>query len=73
MDRSARWQNLTVATLSGVGFGLSPASGRALMQLVTQGHCDFADLSSLRLGRFDRLEPDWDALQGWLPAAMATA
>ncbi len=73
IDRPAPWENLTVATLSGVGFGLSPASGRALMQLVTQGHCDFADLSSLRLGRFDRLEPDWDALQGWLPAAMATA
>ena len=72
IDRPALWQNLTVATLSGVGFGLSPASGRALMQLVTQGRCDFADLSSLRLGRFDRLEPDWDALQGWLPAAMAT-
>lgn len=72
IDRPAPWQNLTVATLSGVGFGLSPASGRALMQLVTQGHCDFADLSSLRLGRFDRLEPDWDALQGWLPAAVAS-
>ncbi|RQP05923.1 MAG: FAD-binding oxidoreductase [Paracoccus sp. BP8] len=72
IDRPAPWQNLTVATLSGVGFGLSPASGRALMQLVTQGHCDFADLSSLRLARFDRLEPDWDALQGWLPAAMAS-
>ncbi|MDK3020190.1 NAD(P)/FAD-dependent oxidoreductase [Pseudodonghicola flavimaris] len=69
LDRPAPWSNLTVGSLSGVGFGLSPASGRALMQLVTAGRCDFADLSSLRLDRFSDLEPDWAALQGWLPAA----
>ncbi|MFT3688270.1 NAD(P)/FAD-dependent oxidoreductase [Paenirhodobacter sp.] len=69
LDRPAPWRNLTVGTMSGVGFGLSPASGRALMQLVTQEHCDFADLSSLRLDRFSALEPDWAELQGWLPGA----
>lgn len=73
LDRPAPWSNLTVGSLSGVGFGLSPASGRALMQLVTKGACDFADLSSLRLERFSALEPDWAALQGWLPAGLATA
>ena len=67
LDRPGPWTNLTVGTMSGVGFGLSPASGRALSQLILQGACDFADLSSLRLSRFDRLEPDWAALQGWLP------
>ena len=30
LDRPAPWTNLTVGTLSGVGFVLSPASGRAL-------------------------------------------
>lgn len=72
LDRPAPWANLTVGTLSGVGFGLSPASGRALAQLVTAGACDFADLSSLRLDRFSALEPDWAALQGWLPGGLAT-
>ncbi|TCK23561.1 sarcosine oxidase subunit beta [Ancylobacter aquaticus] len=72
IDRPEGWDNLTVATLSGVGFGLSPASGRAIQQLVTDGACSFADLSSLRLGRFARLEPDWAALQGWQAAAMAS-
>ncbi|MBY0137949.1 NAD(P)/FAD-dependent oxidoreductase [Paracoccus yeei] len=72
LDRPAPWANLTVGTLSGVGFGLSPASGRALAQLVTDGACDFADLGSLRLDRFSRLEPDWAALQGWLPGGLAT-
>lgn len=72
LDRPAPWANVTIGSLSGVGFGLSPASGRALMQLVTQGECDFADISSLRLDRFDALEPDWAELQGWLPAGLAT-
>lgn len=65
LDNPAPWANLTVATMSGVGFGLSPASGRALSQLIRFGACDFADLSSLRLARFSDLEPDWDALLGW--------
>lgn len=72
LDNPGPWSNLTLATMSGVGFGLSPASGRAVMQLATQGYCDFADLSGMRLSRFDRLEPDWAALQGWLPAVLAS-
>lgn len=72
LDRPAPWRNLTVGTMSGVGFGLSPASGRALMQLVRDGRCDFADIGSLRLDRFSALEPDWAELQGWLPGALAS-
>ncbi|SMO47088.1 NAD(P)/FAD-dependent oxidoreductase [Paracoccus laeviglucosivorans] len=72
LDRPAPWANLTAGSLSGVGFGLSPASGRALAQLVTDGACDFADLSSLRLDRFSQLEPNWAELQGWLPGGLAT-
>lgn len=70
LDQPGPWTNLTIGIMSGVGFGLSPATGRALMQLVMQGSCDFADLSTLRLDRFSELEPDWDSLQGWLPARM---
>ena len=67
IDRVPAYDNLTIATLSGVGFGLSPASGRAIQQLVTDGACSFADLSSLRLARFDALEADWAQMQGWVP------
>ncbi len=63
-----RLGNLVVCTMSGVGFGLSPASGRAVQQLVTDGVCSFADLSTLSLARFADLEPDWRALQGWQQA-----
>jgi sarcosine oxidase subunit beta len=58
--------NVTVATMSSVGFGLSPAVGRALAGLVTEGRCDFADLSALGLGRFANLPQDWRERQGWL-------
>jgi sarcosine oxidase subunit beta len=67
LDRLADPANVVVATMSSVGFGLSPASGRAIAQLVTHGQCDFADLSQLRLARFGGLETDWRAQRGWLP------
>ena len=70
IDRPAAVDNLTVATLSSVGFGLSPASGRAIRDLVVSGACGFADLSRLKLSRFAALEPDWRRLQGWLPSAV---
>ncbi|MDE2450674.1 MAG: FAD-binding oxidoreductase [Gammaproteobacteria bacterium] len=70
IDCPAAVENLTVATLSSVGFGLSPAAGRAIRDLVMTGTCSFADLSTLTLGRFASLEADWKALQGWLPSAV---
>jgi sarcosine oxidase subunit beta len=68
IDRPAAVENLTIATLSSVGFGLSPAAGRAIRDLVLAGACSFADLSTLTLARFASLEPDWRTLQGWLPS-----
>ena len=70
IDRPSGVQNLTIATLSSVGFGLSPAAGRAVRDLVITGTCGFADLSTLTLSRFTSLQPDWPALQGWLPSAV---
>jgi sarcosine oxidase subunit beta len=69
IERLAAPGNVTVATLSSVGFGLSPASGRAIRDLVVEGTCRFADLSTLRLDRFAHLQPQWRARQGWLPLA----
>jgi sarcosine oxidase, subunit beta len=57
--------NVTLATLSSIGFGLSPATGHAVRDLVLDGACSFADLSTLRLARFAALEEDWVDRQGW--------
>ena len=57
--------NVTVATMSGVGFGLSPASGHAIRDLVVDGACSFADIAKLGLARFAALEPDWREQRGW--------
>jgi sarcosine oxidase subunit beta len=62
--------NITVATMSGVGFGLSPASGHAIRDLVIDGACSFADIAKLGLARFADLDPDWRERRGWaVPAA----
>ena len=68
IDRLADPGNVVVATLSSIGFGLSPASGHAIQELVTDGACRCADLSTLRLSRFDGLAADWAAQRGWQAA-----
>jgi sarcosine oxidase subunit beta len=65
IDRLADPGNVTVATLSGVGFGLSPASGHAIRDLVVDGTCSFRDIGKLGLARFATLEPDWRERRGW--------
>jgi sarcosine oxidase subunit beta len=67
LDRPADPGNLTVATMSGVGFGLSPATGHAVRDLVLDGRCGFADLGKLSLARFADTPADWRETQGWLP------
>ena len=57
--------NVLVATLSSIGFGLSPATGHAIRDLMQDGACSFADISSFKLDRFSELEPGWRELQGW--------
>ncbi len=73
IDRLGSLENVVVATLSSVGFGLSPASGHAIRDLVIDGTCSFADISSFKLSRFDRLEPNWRDLQGWQALAAQEA
>ena len=66
IDRLDDPGNLTVATMSGVGFGLSPATGHAIRDLVIDGACSFADLSKLSIGRFADLPEDWRETAGWV-------
>lgn len=65
LDRPSDPGNVTVATMSGVGFGLSPASGHAIRDLVLDGVCSFADIAKLGLARFEGLAPDWREQRGW--------
>jgi sarcosine oxidase subunit beta len=69
IDRLEDPANVTVATMSSVGFGLSPASGHAIRDLVLDGQCGFADLRALRLSRFRNLPGDWRERRGWIPEA----
>ena len=59
--------NVTLCTMSGVGFGLSPAAGHAVSDLVLEGRCSFTDIDKLALSRFDEIEPDWREMRGWMP------
>ena len=67
IDRLADPDNVVLATMSSVGFGLSPASGRAIMEIVQHGRCLFADTKTLGLARFKGLPADWRESKGWVP------
>ena len=71
IDRLTSPSNVTVATLSSVGFGLSPASGRAIHDLVTTGTCSFTDLSKIGINRFANLPADWREKSGWQAPVIA--
>jgi sarcosine oxidase subunit beta len=66
VDRLANPDNVVIATMSSVGFGLSPASGRAISELVQHGRCSFADLGALALNRFADTPHDWRERVGWV-------
>jgi sarcosine oxidase subunit beta len=70
LDRLADPANLVVATMSSVGFGLSPATGHAVRDLVVEGRCTFADLEKLKLSRFENIGDDWLEERGWLPPVL---
>lgn len=67
LDRPSDPGNLTIATMSGVGFGLSPATGHAVRDLVLEGRCTFADIAKFSLSRFAGLPDDWRETRGWRP------
>lgn len=69
IERLSEPENLTICTMSAVGFGLSPATGHAIRDLVIDGRCSFAEIGKLSLGRFANLPRDWRVRQGWVPPA----
>jgi sarcosine oxidase, subunit beta len=66
IDRLSSPDNVVVASMSSVGFGLSPASGHAIRDLVIDGACSFANLDLFKLSRFDDLESNWREKRGWM-------
>ena len=73
IERLASPSNVTVATMSSVGFGLSPATGHAIHDLVLTGTCSFADLAKLGLDRFAGLPADWRRMRGWIAPEQTVA
>jgi len=73
VDRLASPDNVIIATMSSVGFGLSPAVGKAISEMVVHGRCLFADLSAIALGRFADTPPDWRERAGWIAGASSIA
>ncbi len=59
--------NYVVVTASAHGFGISPATGKAVSELVLHGETSI-DISGLKLGRFAGVGSDWREERGWAPA-----
>ena len=60
--------NYVVVTASAHGFGISPATGKAVSELVLHGESSI-DISGLGLGRFSDVGRDWREERGWIPVA----
>ena len=63
--------NFIVATASAHGFGLSPATGKVISDLVMHGETT-VDISGLRHGRFADVKPGWREERNWVPGYMNT-
>ena len=61
--------NYVVVTASAHGFGISPATGKAVSDLVLHGESSI-DISGLGLGRFSNVGPGWREERGWIPAPL---
>ena len=59
--------NYVVVTASAHGFGISPATGKAVSELVLHGESSI-DISGLKLDRFADVGPAWRDERGWVPA-----
>ena len=67
IDILDRPSNYVVVTASAHGFGISPATGKVVSDLVLHGESSI-DISGLGLSRFAGVRPDWREEHGWIPA-----
>ena len=59
--------NYIVVTASAHGFGIAPATGKVVSDLVLHGKSNI-DISGLTLNRFSDLTHNWRQNRGWIPA-----
>jgi sarcosine oxidase, subunit beta len=71
IDRLESPVGFIVATASAHGFGLCPASGRAISELVTKGTSS-VPIEGLALGRFAGLKTSWRDARRWVAGAYNT-
>ena len=64
--------NYIVVTASAHGFGISPATGKAVSDLVLRGKSTI-DISALKLSRFSDITTDWRQSRGWIPQPLSPA
>ena len=67
IDIPDRPGNYVVVTASAHGFGITPATGKVVSDLVLHGESSI-DISGLGLGRLADVGPDWRQERGWIPA-----
>ena len=61
--------NYVVVTASAHGFGISPATGKVVSELVLHGEASI-DIRGLGLSRFADYGPNWREQRGWTPAPL---
>ncbi len=66
IDRTADPENMVVATVSSHGFGLSPATGKVIRDLVVTGGSPLLP-DGLKLERFAAFSEGWRERYGWTP------
>ena len=64
-------ENFMVATTSAHGFGLSPATGKVISDMVMHGETT-VDMSGLTYGRFSDVGPGWREEKDWVPGYLNT-
>lgn len=60
--------NYLVVTASAHGFGICPATGKAVSELILNGESSI-DISAFTLSRFSDIKSDWRQQRGWVPSA----
>ena len=71
IERFTAPEGFVMAMVSGHGFGLCPATGKAVSELVTKGKSSI-DIDGLSLSRFAELEPSWRENRDWTVGAYNT-
>lgn len=64
IDKLSQPEGLVIVTVSGNGFGLSPATGTAVKELIVDGQCSF-DISPFNFNRFESIPRNWRETWNW--------